>query len=74
MKETYVKLKQSSEQSGIDTYCPIDIEKHQLVIGLSLIGFVPKDAEIIGEFDEETNKLTLQKKRGKSGVEGGIRT
>jgi len=59
MNETYVKLKQASERSGIDTVCPIDVEKHEITIGLSLIGFVPEGSEVVGEFDEVTDKLRL---------------
>jgi len=59
MNETYVKLKQASKRSGIDTVCPIDVEKHEITIGLSLIGFVPEGSEVVGEFDEVTDKLRL---------------
>jgi len=59
MKEAYVKLKQASKRSGMDICCPIDVEKHEITIGLSLIGFVPEGNEVVGEFDEATDKLNL---------------
>jgi hypothetical protein len=65
--ETYVKIvgKERTEDWP-DTYCPIDIDEtgkvKQITIGLSLIGFVPEGAQIVGEYDEDTDKLTLYEK------------
>jgi len=61
MKETYVKLVSKFRLHDIDVYCPIDLKNHRIIVGLSLIGFIPDGAEIVGEFDEDTQKLKLTK-------------
>ncbi len=60
MNETFVKIVSKNKPSSLpDTYCPIDVEKRKIVIGLSLCGFYPEGAKIIGEYDEDTEKLTF---------------
>jgi len=61
MEETYVRLKEESErlkeENGgdvLDVYCPIDFKKKAIIRGLTLIGFVPKGAKIVGDFEEST--------------------
>jgi len=55
--DKYVKLIAKHRKDMHDTFCPINIEKNEIIIGLSLIGFC--DGEVVGEFDEDTNELTL---------------
>jgi len=57
MFDKYVKLVAKHHKDMPDTFCPINIEKKEIIIGLSLIGFC--DGEIVGEYNEDTNKLTL---------------
>jgi hypothetical protein len=60
MKETYVKMISRNKGTDFpDVYCPIDVEKHSITLGLSLIGFYPENAEVIGEYDEDTDKLVF---------------
>lgn len=62
MPETYVKVIRDWKASGgPDVFCPYDPITNKLYLGLSLIGFVPKDAKVIGEFDEKTNTISLCK-------------
>lgn len=60
MTEKYVRLKRDD---NLKVYCPIDEETGKIMIGLTLIGSIPKGAEIIGEFDEATGKLTKIKEK-----------
>lgn len=58
--ETYIKINRDWVASGgPDIYCPYDIETNKMYIGLTLVGFVPKDAKVIGVFDQKTDTLTL---------------
>jgi hypothetical protein len=62
MLETYVRMVNKHKPKGFPaTYCPIDVEKGEITIGLSLIGCYPKGAKIVGTFNEDTQKLTLFK-------------
>lgn len=64
MIETYVKIVKKNRPKDIPvTYCPIDIEKHEITLGLSLIGFYPKGAKVVGTFNEDTEKLILYKNK-----------
>jgi hypothetical protein len=55
MKETYVKIKEAIREEGMpDTYCPINLEKKTVTLGLTLIGFVPEGAQIVGEYEPST--------------------
>ena len=65
MSETYVKLKTSSDELGTDVFCPIKLATHEIVIGLTIIGSIPDDGAVIGEFDEETNTIKLYDKKVK---------
>jgi hypothetical protein len=66
MKETYVKIKEAIREDGMpNTYCPIDIEKKTVTLGLTLIGFVPKDADIVGEFEPSTGIFIPNWAKGK---------
>jgi hypothetical protein len=58
--KTYIKIIRDWVASGgPDVFCTYDPETNKMYIGLTLVGFVPKDAEIIGVFDEKTDTLTL---------------
>jgi hypothetical protein len=58
MEETYVKIKKTFNEDGIpDTYCPIDLKKKSVTLGLTLIGFVPKGAKMVGEYEPSTGIL-----------------
>ena len=59
MFEKYVKLVAEHRKDMPDCFCPIDIDNGSIVIGLSLIGFC--DGEVVGEYNEDTEKLTLYK-------------
>lgn len=62
MPNTYVKVIRDWKASGgPDVYCPVDVATGKMYVGLSLIGFVPKGGIIVGEFDEKTDTLTLNK-------------
>lgn len=56
-KDKYVKLVAKHREDMPDTFCPINIEKNEIIVGLSLIGFC--DGKVVGEYNEDTNKLTL---------------
>ncbi len=61
--ETYVRVVTKHKPKGMPTtYCPIDIEKGSITLGLSLVGFYPKGAEVVGIFNEDTETLKLFKK------------
>jgi hypothetical protein len=62
MIEKYVKMKRRTV-GNLEVFCPIDKEKHVILVGLTLIGFVPKGSEVIGEYDEETDELILFEKK-----------
>lgn len=73
MKETYVKLKEASQLASdmavvekIDVYCPIDLENKRVTSGLTLVGFVPEGAEIVGEFEESTGIFIPNWAKGQS--------
>lgn len=58
MDENFVKIVSKNKPSSLpDTYCPIDVEKQEIMIGVSLVGFYPEGGKIIGEYDEDTRKL-----------------
>lgn len=58
--ETYVRMISKHKPKDFPTtYCPIDIEKEEITLGLSLIGFYPKGAKVVGTFNEDTQKLKL---------------
>jgi len=63
MIETYVRMVNKHKPKGFPvTYCPINIDKHEITLGLSLIGFYHKGAQIVGIFNTNTEKLTLYTK------------
>lgn len=63
MFETYVKIITKHKPKDMPpTYCPIDIEKNCMTIGLSLIGFYPKGAVVVGTYNEDTETLRIYKK------------
>lgn len=62
MKRQSEEESEASVVEKVDVYSPID-EKGRILVGLALIGFVPKGAEVVGEFDEETNELKLYKEK-----------
>jgi len=57
MNWKYVRLVAKHRLDMPECYCPIDVQKNEIIIGLSLIGFC--DGECIGEYNEDTGKLTL---------------
>jgi hypothetical protein len=64
VKETYVKIVgKERTKDWPDTYCPIDLEKKSVLLGLTLIGFVPDGAEVVGEYNEDTNELCFSQKQ-----------
>ena len=59
MSETFVKIVSKNKPTSLpDTYCPIDVEKQRIALGVSLIGFYPEGAKVIGEYDEDTEKMS----------------
>lgn len=44
------------------TYCPINIEEREITFGLSLVGFYPKGAQVVGTFNKDIEKLIIFKK------------
>lgn len=55
----YVKLTGKHYDNMSNIYCPIDEKDKSVITGLTLVGFC--DDEIIGEYNMDTNTLTLQK-------------
>jgi hypothetical protein len=61
--ETYVQvIREWKTSGGPDIFSPIDLVKGTIYLGLTVIGAVPKNAEVVGDFDEKTGKLTLREK------------
>jgi hypothetical protein len=69
--ETYVKIIDKHRPKGIPpSYCPIgyEVDNHsyamkniKITLGLSLVGFYPKSAKVIGSYNENTLELKLYK-------------
>jgi hypothetical protein len=69
--ETYVKLLSKYNTAKIPTYCPIHLETGSITIGLSLVGFFPKGAKVLGSYNIETGKLNLYKSLNRNNVTKG---
>lgn len=67
--ETYVRMVNKHKPKDMPaTYCPVDIEKGCVTLGLSLIGFYPKGAKVVGTYDERMGTLKLFKKFSNSQI------